>query len=209
MKKELADTVASYDASAENYDQSIGQLENYDSTYRYFCSSLPKKCAVLDLACGSGVISRKILAEKPAALITGVDLSGGMLALARNTVPGATFIQANICEWKSVGTFDGIVIGFGLPYLDDADCVKLIARSSKWLVSGGGLYISFMQGEGDGYEKVSFSPDMPLYIYYHDEAMITNAMVQAGIIPEKVWHLEYIESDGSTTIDVVVVGRKR
>ena len=66
-----------------------------------------------------------------------------------------------------------------------------------------------MQGTTEGYEKVSFSADDPLYLYYHDEATITNAMIQNGIIPEKVWHLDYIESNGSTTTDVVVIGRKR
>jgi SAM-dependent methyltransferase len=204
-----AETTAVYNSAAELYDASIGQIENYDQTYNYFINSLPKKCSVLDLACGSGAISRKIQKARPLVKITGVDLSSGMLAIARNTVADGTFIEADICSWKTTQTFDGVVLGFGLPYLDDAECVRMISRLSKWISGGGGFYASFMQGVGEGYEKVSFSPDSPLYLHYHDESKITNAMIQAGIIPEKIWHLDYIESDGSTTTDVVVIGRKR
>jgi len=209
MRKELSDTIAAYDAAAEQYDSSIGQLENYDVTYNYFISALPSKGAVLDLACGSGVISRRIRKAKPGIGITGVDLSSGMLAIARKTIPDGMFIEADICSWKPGRTFDGVVLGFGLPYLDGAESVDLISRLSKWIVPGGSFYASFMQGTTEGYEKTSFCPEQPVYIYYHDEAAITNAMIQSGIIPEKVWHLEYKESDGSYTTDVVVAGRKR
>ena len=191
------------------YDSTIGSLPNYDATIAYFTSSLSKKGAVLDLACGSGVISRKVRAARPQFGITGVDLSPAMLEIARSTVSDGQFIEADICTWKSDRAYDGLVIGFGLPYLNDAECVKLITRSAKALVPGGVWYISFMQGETEGYEKVSFSPADPIYVYYHDEALVTNTMIQAGVIPEKVWHLDYTESDGSITTDVVVVGRKR
>lgn len=209
MRKEQADTIAAYNATAEIYDSTIGQMENYNQTYTSYISGLPMKGSLLDLACGSGVISRKIKIARPLLKITGVDFSEGMLSIARKTVPDGVFIEADICTWKPDRSFDGIVLGFGLPYLDDEESVKLISRLSKWLVPGGGFYASFMQGVTEGYELSSFSPDAPIYIYYHDEASITNAMIQAGIIPEKIWHLDYIEMDGSTTTDVVVTGRKR
>ncbi len=209
MRKELSDTIDAYNSSAQNYEESIGQLENYDTTYNYFIQALPSKGAVLDLACGTGVIARRIKKARPHIELTGVDLSSGMLAIAKKAVPDGIFVEADISAWKPARAYNGIVIGFGLPYLNGEEAVALIARSSKWLVGGGSFYASFMQGTTEGWERASFSPDAPLYLYYHDEAAITNAMIQAGIIPEKVWHLQYIESDGSETMDVVVSGRKR
>lgn len=209
MYEKRDETIAVYNASAERYDSSIGLLENYNQSYTYFISALPANGTILDLACGSGVISRKIKEKRPLLKITGVDLSKGMLDIARETIIDGTFIEADICTWKSQQTFNGVVIGFALPYLNKDETINLITRAAKWIIPGGAFYVSFMQGTTEGYEKVSFSPEAPLYIYYHDEAEITNAMIQAGIIPEKVWHLDYTESNGSVTTDVVVTGTKR
>jgi ubiquinone/menaquinone biosynthesis C-methylase UbiE len=209
MDTKRGEMIVAYNAFAGRYDETIGQLENYDSTYDYFISSLPKKGRVLDLACGSGVIARRIKKARPLLEIVGVDLSAEMLSIARNTVNGGLFIEADICTWKPPHRFDGIVVGFGLPYLDPAESVALISRYAKFLVPGGGFYVSYMQGTSEGYESVSFCPGQPLYLYYHDSTTITNAMIQAGIIPEKIWDLQYIESDESITIDTVIAGRKR
>ena len=58
---------------------------------------LPREAAVLDLGCGAGVPVTRWLSDKGFA-VTGVDVSARQLDLARNYVPEATFIKADMTE---------------------------------------------------------------------------------------------------------------
>ncbi len=61
--------------------------------------------AVLDLGCADGSISQPL----PAARLTLVDLSPAMLERARQNVPWAECIQANVLEWKSDRLYDAVL----------------------------------------------------------------------------------------------------
>lgn len=57
-------------------------------------TQLPDGARVLDLGCGAGVPVARRLAER--FDVTGVDISRRQIELARENVPNATFIQANM-----------------------------------------------------------------------------------------------------------------
>ncbi|MCM1944427.1 class I SAM-dependent methyltransferase [Streptomyces sp. G2] len=86
------------------------------------------KPRVLDLACGTGSITDRLLKRFPDAVSTGVDLDPALLAIARGTFEGdgrVTFVTADLKdpEWTK-----------GLPY-DTYDAV-LTATALHWLHSG-------------------------------------------------------------------------
>ncbi len=76
---------------------------------------------VLDVGCGSGALSRAALAAG-AGHVTGVDVSGPMLALARKRAEGrsdAEFIQADASVWQADGKFDRLISRFGVMFFAD------------------------------------------------------------------------------------------
>ena len=51
---------------------------------------------VLDLACGTGAVTRRLVERTaPGGEVTGLDPSEPMLAVARETVPAATFVEGD------------------------------------------------------------------------------------------------------------------
>src|SRR5260370_27746542 len=99
---------AGYDRVAEQYlagkdpeePATLAALERLART-------LPPGAAVLDLGCGAGVPVTHWLAQRFA--VTGVDLSARQLTLARQHVPNATFIHAEMTPLDfPPGTFDAL-----------------------------------------------------------------------------------------------------
>ncbi len=64
---------------------------------------------VLDLGCGAGVPATRRLADRGFD-VTGMDLSGKQLDLARKLVPEATFLKADMTDLDfGPGAFDAVV----------------------------------------------------------------------------------------------------
>ena len=83
---------------AEHY-LSWGRRVEDDPRARFveeFSRRLPEGAQVLDLGCGAGVPSTQLLAER--FRVVGVDISQAQLRLARENVPQASFIQADLFE---------------------------------------------------------------------------------------------------------------
>ncbi len=68
---------------------------------------LPGGAAVIELGCGSGTAAA-VLAD--GRTYTGVDISAGQLALARERLPGETFLHGDLTRISFPdGTFDAVV----------------------------------------------------------------------------------------------------
>ena len=81
---------------------------------------------------------------------TGVDLSAGQLALARERLPDATFIQADFTTIElPLGTFDGVVAFFVFNHLPRAEHAPMFARVYSWLRPGGRFMLSLGASDTD------------------------------------------------------------
>ena len=90
--------------------------------------SLPQGAAVLDLGCGSGELLTRRLTQR--FRITGVELSPRMVELARQNVPNATFIQADMMSAEfAPESFDGICAFYSLTHLPWQSCQTYYRRS--------------------------------------------------------------------------------
>jgi SAM-dependent methyltransferase len=70
---------------------------------------LPHASSLLELGCGTG----SILARMPSILsLTGLDRSPEMLAVARDKVPGARLVEADMKQFSLEDTFDVVVCIF-------------------------------------------------------------------------------------------------
>ncbi len=92
-----------------------------------------------DLGCGPGN-STQVLAERfPNARITGVDSSAAMVDAARERLPAAEFIVADIAAWDPPGAFDVILANASLHWV--ADHQNLFPKLAGKLAPGGTLAV--------------------------------------------------------------------
>lgn len=101
----------------------------------------------LDVGCGSG--GRVITALVDAGYqVVGIDVSSGMLRLARSRHPDSHFIHADICQWQPAEQYDLVIAWdsiFHAPYSEQRRVVEKLCDA----VAPGGA-ILFTAGGVDG-----------------------------------------------------------
>jgi ubiquinone/menaquinone biosynthesis C-methylase UbiE len=79
------------------YERSLMQWLLFDRVHASVLARIPTgfvPADVLDIGCGTGRLLRRIAARWPDARLAGVDLAEGMVAKAREGIPGAAIYQA-------------------------------------------------------------------------------------------------------------------
>ncbi|MGW8883948.1 class I SAM-dependent methyltransferase [Streptomyces sp. NPDC055749] len=104
---------------------------------------------VLDLACGTGSITDRLLKRFPKATSTGVDLDPALLAIARGTFDGderVTFVTADLkdpswAERLPFDSYDAVLTATALHWLHSEPLAALYGRIGQ-LVRDGGLFMN-------------------------------------------------------------------
>ncbi|WP_328479756.1 class I SAM-dependent methyltransferase [Streptomyces sp. NBC_00377] len=104
---------------------------------------------VLDLACGTGTITARLLARLPGATSTGVDLDPALLAIAEGTFEGddrVTFVTADLKDpqWPArlpYDTYDAVLTATALHWLHSEPLAALYGRVAD-LVRDGGVFMN-------------------------------------------------------------------
>jgi len=91
----------------------------------------------VDLGCGTGNSTAAIAKRFPDADLTGVDNSQEMLAKARQNLPKANWIEADIAAWLPDEAFDLILSNAALHWVPGHD--ELFERILSTLAEGGAL----------------------------------------------------------------------
>ena len=106
---------------------------------------------VLDLACGTGIMTRLIAAKyEQTGGVTGLDFNDGMLEVARSLSPNADFPiawrQSDICDLEfSDGQFDLALCNHGLQFIRDK--ALGFSKIKRVLVLGGRLAFTVWTAE--------------------------------------------------------------
>ncbi len=105
--------------------------------------------AILDIGCGAGNFTLRVLREVPGLHCHLADLSGPMLARAKERVRagGAASLLTYQSDFRALSfpadSFDCILAGAVLHHLrDDADWRSAFAQFHAWLKPGGRLYVA-------------------------------------------------------------------
>jgi len=136
-----------FDAIGDRYDEAFPHKEGQVSAGEWLIGTLPAGSRVLDLGCGTGLPTALQLADAGFE-VTGVDLSGGMVELARKNVPAATFHQLDIADLRpggpaDLGRFDAVAAFFALLMLPRTE-IPVALRTIHSLLAPGGLFILSM-----------------------------------------------------------------
>lgn len=108
---------------------------------------------VLELGCGVGIPTTLQLAER--FDVTGVDISGQQIALARQNVPSARFLHADMAVLDlPPSSFDGVAAFYSLIHLPRDEQGALLQAIALWLRPGGWLVATLGADEVEaGFEE--------------------------------------------------------
>ncbi len=83
----------------------------------------PAPGAIFDLGCGTGNTTRLLAERWPAAAVTGVDSSTDMLARARSSDIGASWMAADLGDWAPPAPPDLLYSNAALQWLDNHEAL--------------------------------------------------------------------------------------
>lgn len=201
-----------FDVHALTYQEKYMGVGLYGDTLDRFCDLIAEKnAAILDIACGPGNITRYLLDKRPDFQILGIDLSPKMLELAAVNNPGARFESVDIKEVNQIKErYEGIVCGFGLPYLSKKEALQFIQDVHAMLKSGGILYLSTMEDDHDksGFQSPSGGGDEQMYINFHEEGYLREALDGNGFAEVFVHKVKTTSEEGIQTTDMILIAKK-
>jgi cyclopropane fatty-acyl-phospholipid synthase-like methyltransferase len=139
----------------EGYDALGGRFRDWnsglDEARSWFMDQvlqrLPAGADVLELGCGWGSAAA-ILGDGRS--YTGVDLSSAQLAIARERLPAATFVHADLTQLKlPAESLDAVVAFYVFNHVPRAEQAPTFERVFGWLRPGGRFMASLGAGQSD------------------------------------------------------------
>jgi SAM-dependent methyltransferase len=144
--------------------------------------SLPAGSLVADIGCGPG---RDALLMRAHGLhVIGVDLSIGQLRAGN--VPG--LVQADMrCLPLRTGSVDAIWCNAALLHIPREAVPEVLTEFGRILRGGGGLWLSVVEGDGEGFEVASnYGSDRRRWFTLHREPELTALLAAAGFSVREV-----------------------
>lgn len=204
------ETFNTWNKVARQYQDKFMDLELYNDSYDLICTSVKKPHAkILEIGCGPGNISKYLLSKRPDFSILGIDIAPAMIELARINNPAARFAVSDSRNIDAIHEkFDGIVCGFVLPYLSQADTRKLIADCHHLLTEGGLLYLSFVEGDPAASGFRSAGSGGRCFFYFHHPDDIKTQLADNGFTVPEIYKVPCQRSATQAEIHTIVISHK-
>jgi len=169
----------------QNEKAVVSTADKIEFVNRLGAASLAGRGRVCDVGCGPGHVGR-YLAEHGVDVF-GLDLSPGMVALARDLNPAMRFEQGDMLALNLPdGALGGIVAFYSLIHLERAVVGRALAEMARVLIPGGLLLLAFHGGEGEVHAEDWFGCGISIDATLFQPAEMAASMVQAGFDVEEV-----------------------
>lgn len=177
-----------YDRWSASYDHDANTTRDLDAEVLRRLELPWGELAAVEIGCGTGKNS-VFLAERCRSLV-GLDLSPGMLAKARERVPTARFLEADLAAPWPLPTASADVVLADLVLEHLADVGAALAEAGRVARDGGWLWVSELhpdrqaRGKGAHYFEGGERVDVPAVVHTADEYV--GAAVRAGFVVERL-----------------------
>lgn len=170
-------TQNTYDKLAERYRNTRGNLIMYDVIEKFENMMVGKD--LLEIGSGPGRDARVFVDR--GYHVTGLDFSEGLTKIAREFVPEATFVVADMYDLPfEDSSFDGVWSCATLHHLTKMDLPHVLAEIYRVLRPGAPGYISVKQGEGERVEYEKEFDEMGRFFSYYQEGEFRTYLEKAG-----------------------------
>jgi 2-polyprenyl-3-methyl-5-hydroxy-6-metoxy-1,4-benzoquinol methylase len=205
------ETFETWNKVALLYQEKFMKLDIYNETYDFFLNQLThQKSKLLEIGCGPGNISHYLLTQRSEMQLTGIDIAPNMVELAKKNNPSASFHVMDCREIDQLTRlFDGIVVGFCLPYINVTEVQKLLSDCSELLNPNGVLYLSFVEGENTKSGFQTGSSGDRVYFYFYELTEINRLLTNSGFEEPVVFHVPYTLSTNKEDVHTILISRKK
>ncbi|MFE1070450.1 class I SAM-dependent methyltransferase [Streptomyces sp. NPDC058783] len=132
-----------YDKEAERYDESRGGEPRAAAAARAVLSLVPRQARrLLDVGCGTGIVTRRIAAGRDGLRVTGVDLVPAMVRRADARLPGAVALADSRRLPFAGGEFDAVTSVWLLHLAGGALNARAIVGECARVLRPGGVYVT-------------------------------------------------------------------
>jgi SAM-dependent methyltransferase len=162
---------------------------------------------VCDVGCGPGHVGRYLVERGVDAF--GLDLSSGMVALARDLNPAMRFAQGDMRALPLAdATLAGIVAFYSLIHLERSAAVGVLTELTRVLMPAGLLLLAFHGGEGEVHADDWFGRGVSIDATLYQPTEMATYMKRAGLDVEAITTRAPYEFEYQTT-RVYAAGVKR
>ena len=178
--------------------RSAADFSDYACWISELVRRIPHGAAVLDLGCGCGVPAARTLAEH--FDVTGVDISPVQIERARELVPAARFVCADMVELDfAPGSFAAILSLYSIIHVPLEEQPSLFCKLRRWLQPGGYLLATVGSAHWTGTEDDWLGvPGATMYWSHADTATYRTWLSQSGFA---IWWTRFIsEGEGGHTL---------
>ena len=170
------------------------------------CAGIPANVDVLELGCGAGEPITSVLARR--ARVTAIDISERQLALARERVPDAAFVLADIADVEfRPSSFAAVVAFASITHVPRDSHATLFQRIASWLRPNGIFAGELGRGDNPG-ELASDWMGAPMYWSHFDADHTLGLLRDAGFDIEEAGAVRGLEPDGSSSDWLGVIARR-
>ncbi|MEU0337281.1 class I SAM-dependent methyltransferase [Streptomyces sp. NPDC006193] len=132
-----------YEKEAEGYDALRGGEARAAAAAEAVLGLIPGGAGrLLDVACGTGIVTRRLAAARPGLRVTGADLTPAMVRRAAARLPGA-IVRADSRRLPfRDGGFDAVTTVWLLHLLDDPEDLRAVVAECARVLRPGGVYVT-------------------------------------------------------------------
>lgn len=196
----------SYDMIADTYLETFGVSSVRSKWLHILMAHLPASGGrVLDLGCGAGVPVARALVQAGHSVV-GVDSSAMQIAKARELVPDATFVHADMGSIRfEDASFDAVCAFYAITHLPAAEQGKLFRDIAGWLEPGGVFVASL--GCGPAGDWTGEWLGTPMFFSHAGEERNLISIEEAGLVIERA-EVERQDNEDAAFLWVVATAPK-
>ncbi|SEQ13034.1 Methyltransferase domain-containing protein [Streptomyces sp. yr375] len=176
-----------YDKEAERYDILRGGEPRADAAAQGVLGLVPAQArSLLDVACGTGIVTRRLAAGRAGLRVTGVDREPAMIRRAAARLPGA-ILFADGSQLPFHGEeFDAVTTVWLLHLVADPGAARRIVAECARVLRPGGVYVTTVDKGAS--HNVGSDIDAVMISRPHRPASDTAALVESyavgcGLVP--------------------------